>query len=209
MWLFAFEHLADRADAAVHHVRRRDDIHARFSLRARLLDEDLARFVVLHVAFFVEHAILAVARVRIERDVRQHAEHREVLLQLAHGARNETFGIRGFAAIRSLERRLDRRKQRQHRHAQFHALLGDFHQQIDGRALDAGHRRHGLPHIRAFDDEHRINEVVGREEVFAHQTAREVIAAHPARAMVGIEAHVLTRIWSGLPGTVENGLRNA
>jgi hypothetical protein len=36
----AFEHFTHRADAAIHHVGRRDDVDAGFRLRARLFDQD-------------------------------------------------------------------------------------------------------------------------------------------------------------------------
>ena len=39
MWPAIFERLADRADAAVHHVARRDHVGAGFGMRQRLLHQ--------------------------------------------------------------------------------------------------------------------------------------------------------------------------
>ena len=52
---------ADRADAAVHHVARRDDVDAGLGLHQRLLDQHLDGLVVEDVAGVVEQAVLAVA----------------------------------------------------------------------------------------------------------------------------------------------------
>ena len=83
------ERAAQRADAAVHHVGRRDHVDARRGVAERLLDQRLDRLVVHHVAGRVDQAVLPVARVRIERDVGDHAELGEARLQRAHGARHE------------------------------------------------------------------------------------------------------------------------
>jgi len=74
------ERRADAADAPVHHVRRRDDVDAGSGLRKRLLDQDLERGVVQDVAALVDHAILAVRRIGIERHVGHQAELGKALL---------------------------------------------------------------------------------------------------------------------------------
>ena len=68
------ERRADRADAAVHHVRRGDDVGAGLGLDQRLLDEDLDRVVVDDVAGLVDQAVVAVRGIGVERDVGQHAD---------------------------------------------------------------------------------------------------------------------------------------
>ena len=85
----ALERGADRADAAVHHVARRDDVDAGLGLHQRLLGEHGDGLVVDDVAGRVEQAVLAVARERVEGDVGHDAELGEALLQLAHDARHE------------------------------------------------------------------------------------------------------------------------
>src|SRR3546814_6943566 len=66
---FEFERFADRADAAVHHVRRRDDVGAGARLVQRLPDQYLDRLVVEDIARIVDQPVLPVAGIGIERDV--------------------------------------------------------------------------------------------------------------------------------------------
>ena len=68
------ERLADRADAAVHHVARRDDVDAGLGLHQRLLRQHRHGLVVEDVAGRVEQAVLAVRGERVERDVGHQAE---------------------------------------------------------------------------------------------------------------------------------------
>ena len=89
----AVERCAHRADAPVHHVRRRDHVHAGLGVTQRLLHQRGHGRLVLHVAGVVDEAVLAVAGVRIERDVGDHAEVGKALLQRAHGARHQSFGM--------------------------------------------------------------------------------------------------------------------
>ena len=58
---FALERRADRADAAVHHVGRRDDVGARRRLVQRLVDQHVDGLVVEHIAGVVDQPVLAVA----------------------------------------------------------------------------------------------------------------------------------------------------
>ncbi len=65
----ALERAADRADAAVHHVARRDDVDAGGGLDQRLARQHRHRLVVEDVAGVVDQAVLAMRGVRIEGDV--------------------------------------------------------------------------------------------------------------------------------------------
>ena len=177
-----FERFADRADAAVHHVARRDDVGAGLGMRQRLLDQRIDGDVVHDVAGIVDDAVLAVRRVRVERDVGDHAELRHGLLDRAHCALREPFGIPGFAAVEALDVARRHREQRQRRDAQLGERLGLAHQLIDRDPLDAGHALDRLAPRAALDDEHRIDEIVGAERALAHQPAREFVAAHAAHA---------------------------
>ncbi len=69
--------------------------------------------------------------------------------------------------------------------AQGHAFLGHGQQQIQRQALHAGHGGHGFAAVVAFVHEHRVDEVVGRQPVLAHQVAGEGIAAQAAGAVGG------------------------
>ena len=112
------ERLADRADPPVHHVGRRDDVGAGLGLRQRLPHQRLDRHVVQHVAGVVDDPVLAVRRVRIERDVGDDAELGHGLLERAHGALREALRVPGFAAVIGLCRRRRDRKQRDRRNAE-------------------------------------------------------------------------------------------
>ena len=58
----------DRADAAVHHVGRREDVAAGLGLNQRLMHQHLERPVVVDLAVDQE-PVMAVAGVRVERHV--------------------------------------------------------------------------------------------------------------------------------------------
>jgi len=64
------------------------------------------------------------------------------------------------------------------------------HQHVDRDAFDAGHRGHGLLDLRPFDNKYGVNQIVAGEDIFAHQTAGKIIAAHAPRAEMWKDAHV-------------------
>ena len=68
-----FQSAPDCTDPAIHHVRRGDDINARFSLCQCLLYQDCSSLVIQDVAVFIQHAILTMTGVRIKRDIGQYA----------------------------------------------------------------------------------------------------------------------------------------
>ncbi len=74
----AIERGADRADAAVHHVGRRDDVAAGLGLDQRLLDQHLDGLVVDDDAI-AQKPVMAVAGIGIERDVAEDADLRHLL----------------------------------------------------------------------------------------------------------------------------------
>jgi hypothetical protein len=204
---------ADRPDAPVHHVRRRDDVHARLRLRKGLLAQHRDRFIVHDVAGVVDEAVLAVARVRIERDVRHHAELREVLLEIRDDARDEPLRVHRLLPVRGLERRLDRREERQGRDAELERVLRDREEAVRRVARDARHRRDGLLRIAALDHEHRVDQVVGRQPVLAHHAAREVVAPHaphPDRRIAAVDVHGLgsSKVFCFPDGRLQRGRRS-
>ncbi len=172
---------ADRADAAVHHVGRRDDVGAGLGVRDGLLDERLDGLVVDDVAGIVDQPVLAVRRERIERDVGDDAELRIRFLERAHGTLREAFGIPGLARVEALRLGRRHREQRERRDAERVRLAGDAHELVDRKPVDARHRWHRLANRAAFADEDRQDQVGRREIGLAHQRAREGIAAHAAR----------------------------
>ena len=76
------ERLADRADAAVHHVARRDDVGAGLGVADRGAGEQLEAPVVVDVAVD-DDAAVAVRRVLAEADVGEQDELREARPQRA------------------------------------------------------------------------------------------------------------------------------
>ncbi len=69
-----FKRLADRADAAVHHVAWGDDIGTGISLIDRLVDQHSNGFVVQHIACIIDQSVLSVRGIGVESDVGQHAD---------------------------------------------------------------------------------------------------------------------------------------
>jgi hypothetical protein len=154
-----FQRAADGADAAVHHVAGRHDVHAGLGLHQRLLRQHGHGLVVEDVAGVVEQAVLAVAGEGVQRHVGQQAQLGEALLQFAHRARHQAFGVGGLAAVGRLQRQLDHREQRHHRHAQLHAVFGHREQAVQAAALHAGHAGHVLHLALPVEQEHRQDQV--------------------------------------------------
>jgi len=88
-----FEGGADAADAAVHHVGRRDDVDASLRLHQRLLHQHVERYVVEDVARLVDDAVLSVRGVRVERDVGHDPQAREARLERRHRARHQALRV--------------------------------------------------------------------------------------------------------------------
>jgi hypothetical protein len=181
-----FERDADRADATVHHVRRRDDVGAGLGVRDGLLDQRFDGDVVDDVTAVVDEAVLAVRGERVERDVGDDAEFGKFLLERAHRALDEAIRIPRLARVERFRLRWRDREQRECGHAELLRLFGDAQQAVDRDALDAGHRRHRFGDVAAFAHEHGQDQV-GRQQVgFAHESARERVAAHAAHADVRV-----------------------
>ena len=141
--------------------------------------------VVEHVAVLVDQPVLPVRGVRVERDVGDHAQVREARLQRAHRALHQAFLVPGRRGIERLGLRRGHRKQRDRRDAQLAGQLADAQQLVDRHALDAGHRGHRRA-AGQLVHEHGVDQVIGGQDRLAHETARELVAAHPPRAHVGI-----------------------
>ena len=122
------QRFADRADAPVHHVARRDHVCAGLGVRQRLLDQRFDGDVVHDVAARIDDPVLTMRREWIERDVGDHAELRHSLLDGADCSLRETFGIPGFAPVIALRFGRRHRKQRQRRHAEPRQRLRLAHQ---------------------------------------------------------------------------------
>jgi hypothetical protein len=181
-----FQRLADHADASIHHVGRRDHVGSRVGVRQGLLDQDFDGGVIGDVALFVEQPILAVAGVRVERDVGDDAEFGLRALERAYRALDQPVRIPGFIGGIALAVRADYREQRDRGDTECGDFIGLFEQQIDADALDARHRFDRFTLLFAVEDEHRVNEVVGAETMLAHQAPREIVSTHAAFAGIGV-----------------------
>ena len=176
----------DDADAAVHHVRWRHDVHAGLGLHQRLLAQQRQGLVIQHIAAFVDQAVLAMAGVRVQGHVRHHAQLREARLQRPHGAGHQAFRIGGQTAVWRLQIAGNGRKQRHDRNSALHALFGNLQKLFDGVAMHAGHRadRHRVARGCAvvLVDKDGVDQIVGTQVMFLHQTPGKVlpsVAAHP------------------------------
>ena len=171
------ERLANRLDAPVHHVRRRNDLRPGLGMRQGLAHQRIDGHIVLHVALFVEDAVLAMGSERVERDIGDDAKLGKAFAQSSRGTLSDTVRIPGFRRIQRLFLQRRDGKQRQRGNTQRHPLLGLLQQQIDRQPFHTGHRRHLFAAILAVEDEHRQDQIIDGQPAFTHQAARKLIAA--------------------------------
>jgi hypothetical protein len=204
VWMrpFGFQRAADGADAAVHHVAGRDDVHTGLGLHQRLLHQHLDRLVVEDVAGVVEQAVLAVRGERVERHVGHHAQLGEALLQFAHHRGTRPSGLVAsrpsgvFSATRSPGTAPSPG-------CPASRSLGHREQPIQAAALHAGHAGHVLLLAAAVEHEHRQDQVAAGQRMLTHQIAGEGIAAQAPRAAGGIRAAGVCT--GGSPGRFDAG----
>ncbi len=165
------EHVANLADPAVHHVRRRDDIDAGFRLHARLFDEKPRGRIVDHIAAIVEYTVLAMARIGVERDVRQHAEFGKTFLE-SRTARGTSPAAR-VASIPSgvlSEGSMAGNREITGTPSSTHCSATDISKSTETRStpgIDATACRTCVP-SSALDNKHGVNQIVGTQAIFAH-----------------------------------------
>ena len=176
------ERAAHRTDAAVHHVGGGDHVGAGAGVGDGLTLQHRHGLVVHHVAGVVDQAVLAVAGVRVERDVGDDAQVGQCLLECGHHTRHQAVRVVGLARVERLERRVDNREQRKCGDAEVARLLGGLEQQIERLALDPRHRGHRFFAPGAVEHKHRQDEVGRAQRRLAHHAARPVVVAHTAQA---------------------------
>ncbi len=173
MFLMAarFERLADRADAAVHHVGRREHVAAGVGLRQRLLDQRFDGLVVGDFAFD-QKAVMAVARCKDRAPRRKSRPFRGTRAFNARTARQTRFsGLNASLAVSSRKLLLRVGEKRDGRHAEFRGFLGGVDGEVDGKPLHARHGWDRLAHFLAVHDENRPDQVRGRERSLRHERA--------------------------------------
>ena len=95
-----FEHVADRADPAIHHIGRRYDIGSGIGLVQRLFGQYIECAVIFDIAIIVDQPVLAVAGIWIKRDIGQYAYI--VAQRIFHrfgGPAHQIVGIEGFFPV--------------------------------------------------------------------------------------------------------------
>ncbi len=177
-----FERVADRRDAAVHHVRGRDHIGTGIRMRTGLTHQRFHGQIVQDIALIVDQSILPVRRKGIKGDVGNDTEARKLLFHRPHRGLGDTVRIPGFARIQRLFLDRSDREQGNGRDLETHQGLALAQSLIDRQPLDARHGGHRLALAAALDHEHRVNQRVGAQVGFTHQTAGELIAPHAPHA---------------------------
>ena len=181
-----FQRGADGADAPVHHVRRRDDVRSGARLIERLTDEDIDAGIVDDPVLGIEQTVVAVAGVRVERDVGQDADVRAAGLDRGDGAAHQIAGVKRLGPIVAAVGGGGIREQGQARDAECGGFLRRRRQQVDRQALDTGHRRDRFSRVRPLGHEQRPDEVSRAEDRFGHQRPRPGVSAAATRAEGGV-----------------------
>ena len=174
---------ADRGDAAIHHVGGGDHVGAGAGLVQRLLDEHRDGLVVQD--FLAAHeAVMAVARIGIERHVGDEPQLRHGCLDGPAGTADEVLVVQGLGAFGVAQVGIGIGEDGDRRDAQRRSFLRGADRLIDRIAHDPRHRGNRLGALLAIDHENRPDQVIGRQDVFADEPARPVgfaIAAGPMR----------------------------
>ena len=145
-------------------------------------DDEIARGGLAH------QPVMAVARIRVERDVSDKAKLRKLALDRAAGAANEIALVEGFASLRVLEIRFGRGEERNRRDLKLNRPLGLADRLIDAEPVHARHRRDRNAALVALDEKERPDEVARRQHMLRHQPARPFRLAIAARAVGEVEA---------------------
>ena len=154
-----FQPVADRGDAAVHHVRRRDDIGTCLRLDQGLANQHLGRLVVENIAFGIDDAVMAVAGVGIERDIGQHTDLRHRIFDRLDRAAHEIVRIERLAPVIGTQFVGRVREQGQAGNARFGRQPGALGKPVDAPPRHAGQRANRLLAGLAVANEQRPDEV--------------------------------------------------
>ncbi len=177
------EHVADRADAAVHHVARCDDVGAGLDVRQRRAREQLDALVVVHLAAD-DHATVSVRRVLAQADVRHQHELGEARAQRTQRALHDPVVLP--RTRRLLVLLLGDAEEHHGLDTPAHELLGLPEQVVDA---ESRHARQRLVAQRIGGDEERHDERLEVEARLAHEPTQGAGAPEAAEPDVGVRAH--------------------
>ena len=167
-----------------------------------LLHQDLDRLVVDDRAV-AQQAVMTVAGIGIERDVAEDADLRHLFLDRANGATDQVVRIERLAAVLVAPLGIGVGEQRDARDGELGRPFGVAHRLIDRQPLDARHGGDRDPRLGPIDEEQRPDQIVGGQDILAHQPPRPLRFAVAARA--GREVEALWRAW---PRPGRGGLRS-
>src|SRR3984885_5530977 len=137
---------------------------------------------------FAHQAVVAVAGVRVERDVGDEAKLGKLALDRTAGAADEVSFIEGLAPLRVLERNFGVGEERDRRDVQLNRPLSLAHGLFDGQPVDAWHRGYRNALLLAVDQKQRPDEVARRQHMLGDQPPRPFRLAVAARAVGEVEA---------------------
>ena len=150
-------------------------------LDQRLLGQDLDRVVVDDVADIVDHAVVAVRRIWVERDVGQNTDLGHRIFDGADRSADQVVGAKRFLGALRAELLGRVREERDARNAEIGRLARFGRDAIDAPAADARKRTDRLLAVAALADEQGPDEVGRMQPVLgkhrAHPRARAP-AAH-------------------------------
>ena len=179
----ALQRGADGGNAAIHHIRRRNDIGPRRRLIEALPHQHFHGGVIQHIARGVDQPILPMRGIGIKRDIGEHADVIPAgILDGANGAAHQIIGVERLAAILAAALGLRVGEEREAGDAKAHRLFRARHDAIHAPARDAGQRGYRFLHARPLGDEQGPDEVRRGEGVLAVHRPAPAAGAGAAQA---------------------------
>ena len=154
-------------------------------MRDRLFLQNGIGFIVEDIASLVDHTVLAVAGVGVQRDIGDHAQVWKVVFQRPHDRWHKAIWVERFFAPGGFQRCLDHGKQRNCRNPQGSGFLAYRQELVEGQSFDTGHRRYCFAALFTRQNEHGIDEISRCQNRFAHQVAQKAGATQAAHTALG------------------------
>lgn len=116
-----------------------NDVGARLSMNHCLFGQYGYGLIVHDIATCVDQTVLAMAGVRVERNIRDDAQFGEAAFQCGNGARYQPVRVECFFSAQCFQIGAYYREQCQCGDTQLHAFFGHGEQQVERQPLNAGH----------------------------------------------------------------------